>query len=756
MIRLIRIAFLGMIALLGVSAFIWSQQKTSADVLVVSGLTQVSDALQLDVSISPPISQPGSALQLNANLINFDAQTHAPEVVFRLPAGVSFANQALPIGATMNMQTNSLHWLPVLQANGGSQQFALSLRVETVDIANPNREVTAVIKLNGAEETVSAPFWSGIEPAIESIISPPQVSIGQPFQLRANVDGSGPITQHWDLGDGRVLNVNDPIVVFPAAGSFTVHLEANNPIASDSATKTINVVPHPAAQFTMSDLTPGAGQAINFINQSGGAFPLQYFWDFGDGNVSSEPSPNHQYDTIGTYEVHLRVWNEYGASDAYWPVTVGEPPVADMVVPESVPAGQQMAGTAFGDDSVIRFEWAMGDGRYKEGEQINHNYTQQGDYYITMIAVNEFGGTEVGRWIHVDEGMLHQYLPIIMSSTEMTTTTNANDALLGLNLPPVELDAPFVMQPLDIPAGTPPIEQLYIYINEARHQFNLPPLQNDAALNAIGQGHADDMAAYGFTAHIGSDGSTSAERYIWHQYPGGYAGEATAWGFEHPYQAVEFWVNSPSHRRIILNEAATSVGVGFTANVNAPNVWYWTAEFGNAYAAPEAPVLRLQQPAPNTEAMVTTAVTYGWNWPAKLSGNQKFVVYLLTNQGAFPVAEVTEPQNRTFYGITLAANDLRTGKSRLQVMPGRYQWQVKLEDGSVLVESEPVPITLLLDPDAPTATPKPTETGTAVAPTAVLPTVTPTTEGLPATPLPPSPTPPPPLFTATPVSQSQP
>ena len=63
-------------------------------------------------------------------------------------------------------------------------------------------------------------------------------------------------------------------------------------------------------------------------------------------------------------------------------------------------------------------------------------------------------------------------------------------------------------------------------------------------------------------------------------YGGGYAGEATAWGYSEPIPVVEFWVNSPGHRDFILNPEATEVGLGFAVNYNAPSVWYWTVEFG--------------------------------------------------------------------------------------------------------------------------------------------------------------------------------
>lgn len=750
MVRRIRLFAFALLLLLGFAFWIKAQQETAADVLVVSGLLQVSQSLQLNVSISPPFSQPGNTVQLDAVLTNLEQVTHAPEVVFHLPHNLALDSRNLPAGVTVNVQRQTLHWLPIVAAHG-SQQITLPLRLETAVINQPNQELTVILKLNGVEESSITTFWAGIPPQIEAILSPPQVSVGQPFQLRAHISGSGPFTQAWDLGDGRSLRVHDPIVLFPLPGVYEVRLDVSNPLSTASKTQLIHVVPQPVAQFTLDDLTPGVGQEVHFVNESGGAQPVEYFWEFGDGATSYEANPRHSYAGLGTYQVHLRVRNQHGESNAYWPVVVGQLPTADMVVPSSIPAGQLMPGQAFGDSSVLRFEWAMGDGRYHEGTQINHTYTQSGDYYITMIAVNEYGHTEVGRWIHVDPGLLSLYLPFISNGAGAEAAA-AEDILAGLDLPPVELEQPFVLAPLEMPPNSAPAEQLFIYINETRRQFNLAPLQNVTLLSVAAQNHAADMAAHGFTAHTGSDGSSPEERFIWHGYSGGYGGETTAWGFEHAWQAVEFWVNSPSHRRIVLNEAATDVGVGYFVDFNAPNVWYWSAEFGNGFAAPALPALRLQSPAQNTEALMTTAVTYGWNWPTPLNGSQRFVLYLHTVQGAFPIAEVGQPERGAYYAVELSADNLTTGSSRLQLLPGRYEWQVKLEDGSVLAESDRRSVAFLPDPNAPTATATPTESATPLPPTPTTPTATPTLAWPTDTPPPPTPTSLPPLVTTTPNS----
>lgn len=747
---------LALLAGLAVLAGYWSQTAVLAQAVSGRGAASISGPIQLDISITPPAGSPGNVLQMNVQVINQSSGAYTPNIQLHLPHGLVPDSMAFPAGMSLNLTNNSLDWQPVLAA-GSTQQFTLPLRVETADIDTPEKMVTAVINYDEQELQAAAALWLGVAPQIKAILNPPQVAVGQPFQLQAETDGSGPISQTWYLGDGRRLDVTNPVVVYSVPGLYEIKLQATNPLAAVSQTSTISVVPHPAAQFALDDDTPAANQAVTFINQSGGQPPLSVLWDFGDGSVSSEMTPAHQYGQPGTYQIHLTIQNQYGTSEAFGTVTVGEPPVADLVVPESVPMGQSFAVQGFADDSANRFEWYLGDGRSYEGETVTHTYNRSGDFYITLVAINEFGGTEVGRWIHVEPGILQVYLPLILNQLDGLFSGNtqpSEDEALLPDLPEVALDQPFVMQPMALPAGSYPAEQLYLYINEARKQFGLRPLTNVGDLASVASRHAADMGTFGFTGHTGSDGSTPAERYIQFAYPHGYAGEAVAWGFEDPRAVVEFWINSPAHRRILLNEFATDVGTGFVSNVNAPNIWYWTAEFGNQFAQPPSPILRVQQPAAGMSAMVTSAVTYSWNWPAPLQPGQQFGLYLRTGEDEYRVATVTQPAMGTLYSIQLAAMDFHTGLQPLVVLPGVYEWQVRLEQGgAVLASGGPRPITLTADPDNPILIPTPEVTATAVtplpSPTPIL-TPTPTAVIPTATSQPAQPTSPPPLIVATP------
>ncbi len=746
MMRMMRI---GLLVVLGVclTAFVSSRHQVIAATEVSDmGLAQISGPVQLDVSLSPTAVQPGEMIQLTVTVANLGQVAQFPEITFQLPPALSLDSMLLPQGMTVNLTANEMDWLPVLPANGGRLQFTLPLRTGAADVAHPEQAVTAVILIDGTQFTAQAGFWLGIPPQVGKISAPSQIAVGQPVQLRAEPTGSGPFTQSWQLGDGRQVDVSNPPVVYPMAGFYQVEVTVENAVGSATGKQMVTVVPHPAAQFTANDFSITANQPIAFINQSGGQPPLAYQWDFGDGTTSNELNPIHAYSNPGNYQVMLVVENEYGRSEAIWQVTVGTPPTADLIIPESIAAGRPFTAQAVGDDSVTRFTWFMGDGSAYEGSQINHTYMQTGDHYIILTANNEFGGTDIGRWIHVDGGFFTYYLPAIFKAVTtgqpMASDSSTVSDGLGIQLPDVALDETFVLQPLALPNNLTQSEQLFIYINEARERFNLQPLKIVPTLNSASQQHTEDMAQFGYTSHTGSDGSTPAERLIWHQYNAGYAGEATAWGFEYPYQAVEFWVNSPAHRRIILNEFATDVGVGYTVNYGAPNVWYWTAEFGNQYGAATIPQLRMFSPEAGVEVLNSDLLTFGWNWPLPLTENQSFELELTTEETPILLETVVQPSLGTYYEVE---TDLLAYPSAI----GNVSWQVKLVQGATTqLAGEQRQLIVLPDPAIPTATPE------LLTPEPATPTPIPTATPTPASGRPTSTRsadrPPPPLITATP------
>lgn len=576
----------------------------------LSGYAVIEGPVKLEISVSPPVVSPGDEITLDIVATNQDGSPADPEITLALPTGLSFVEKRFPAGTTYNYQANTLTWLPILPA-GESQTLTLPYTVSVADLTQPEQAVFISVRYGDYDQSTTISYWSGLPPQATVQTAPAVGAVGEPIQLTANLNGAGPFTQVWDLGDGRRLEVDNPSVVFPLAGTYQITLYVANPLGVTSATSSVTIIPQPIAAFGVDDDRPVVNQPVQFINESGGEPPLTYLWDFGDGLASNIQNPTHQYTQPGTYQVRLIVQSTYGQVEATQLVTVGQNPTADFIIEEFAVTGQYVTAQAYTDDSVTEIVWDMGDGTRLEGTEAVHRYQRVDTFLVTMIASNEYGEVQVIKPINIAAGVFETHLPVVQRNIT-TIATNAGGSeivievapptepapvpesepildettLLQPVLPPLEsLPAEF-LQPVELPPQTPlpdtatPAEFLLWYINEARRLHGLLPLTYNYELSIAAQVHTGDMLRNPGVLHVGSDGSRPAERQVLYGYTGYYGGEAVAWGWESAIPVVEFWVNSPPHRVLLLNPYTNEVGVGYEASASAPNIWYWTAEFG--------------------------------------------------------------------------------------------------------------------------------------------------------------------------------
>ncbi|MFZ0546740.1 MAG: PKD domain-containing protein [Candidatus Promineifilaceae bacterium] len=700
---------------------------------------QETGAINLTMSVTPQSTTPGETVNLELLVSSGGSEAAIPEIQITIPNKLSFSSKDLPSGASFNFQANTISWEPVVPA-GSSSRLLVPLSVDVAELHEPVQAITALLVDGQNQQEYSTPLWIGTLPQVFIVFDPPQVAVGQPVQIRANISGPGPFTQYWSLGDGRVLDVNDPVVVFPTATTYQVSVDVSNPLGKVSASSLISVVPAPVARFSLDDATPAVNQMVTFTNESGGEGLIVHTWDFGDGTTSQEPTPTHAYTNPGSYQVTLKVENEYGQSETSQVVTVGQQPVADIVMVESAVAGTMINAQAFTDDSVTTISWDMGDGRTYEGPNINHVYWRAGDYTVTMMASNDYDSFQVTHLIHIEAGALAMYLPIVRKGGESDASSGIETNVLDPTRPEATEETPAERQtlvPYEFPPNMSQEEKLLAYLNQARDMNGLPPVSFNATVALAAQEHTIDMASNGFggipgtpefTPHTGSDGSSPALRLQRTGYQGGYGAEATAWGFQTAIEAVEFWLNNPPHRRILLNPYVDEVGVAYARNLDAPNIWYWTAVFASMSlpvvhvpeVVPTAPpatptpvgVLTLLGPPQNSEfALITNNnLIFSWSWTASLDAGQRFVVYLKSGR-TFQIGAVQESLGNNQY-------QFKTAVTNVPVSPGLYEWQVRLEDlrtGEVLEESPFWPVQFL---SAAEATPIPTSEGAEATPTA--------------------------------------
>jgi PKD repeat protein len=121
----------------------------------------------------------------------------------------------------------------------------------------------------------------------------------------------------WDFGDGNTSTLPNPNHVYTVEGSYTATLTVTD---NSGCSQTFSVFPAISVSLPLSDFrVPGTGQKCNDITIYFDNLSLNadgYYWDFGDGNNSTEENPVHFYGDAGIYDVSLTVYRN-GCIDTY-------------------------------------------------------------------------------------------------------------------------------------------------------------------------------------------------------------------------------------------------------------------------------------------------------------------------------------------------------------------------------------------------------------------------------------------------------
>jgi len=123
--------------------------------------------------------------------------------------------------------------------------------------------------------------------------------------------------------------------------------------------------------------------------------------------------------------------------------------------------------------------------------------------------------------------------------------------------------------------------QVVDLVNQVRSDAGLAPLAAAPELADSARRYASYMAAAGFFAHEGPDGSTLASRAEAAGYRGwSYLAENLAAGQPDPGSVVRAWLDSPGHRANILSSRVREIGVGYALRSGSKYGHYWAQELG--------------------------------------------------------------------------------------------------------------------------------------------------------------------------------
>jgi PKD repeat protein len=246
------------------------------------------------------------------------------------------------------------------------------------------------------------------------------VSLGKNSHASPSAGAGGPVVA------GRLAAARKALVLLLLPALALVAIACNNfvnpvrnryPIAGASATPETGTSPL-VVSFTGLGTDPEGK-------------PLTYLWEFGDGGMSTEQSPQHTYLKGGNFKATVTVKDDKGAADATTlSITVTQggnqaPTVGATGTPTTglAPLAVTFTSTASDiDGTIASYAWTFGDGGTSALQSPTHTYTTSGTFTATVTATDNLGATAKAN-VSIGVGATANKPPTASASANPTSGT---------------------------------------------------------------------------------------------------------------------------------------------------------------------------------------------------------------------------------------------------------------------------------------------------------------------------------------------
>lgn len=200
----------------------------------------------------------------------------------------------------------------------------------------------------------------------------------------------------------------------------------------------------PEAVFTYEPANPTPGEEVIF-DATASSDPEgdieSYQWNFGDGSEDTGRAVSHTFSDYGTNTVVLTVTDSFNQTSRYTQeVVVSGEPEADFTIEPNTPVVSSPVTFNGGassdpDGDIEEYEWDFGGGNVKTGETVEYQFSESGDFNVTLRVVDSVGNSDnVTKNITVTAGPTAQF------------TTDNQNVVIGED---VEFDASQSSDPND-------------------------------------------------------------------------------------------------------------------------------------------------------------------------------------------------------------------------------------------------------------------------------------------------------------------
>lgn len=200
----------------------------------------------------------------------------------------------------------------------------------------------------------------------------------------------------WDYGNGQRTTYTVPPFqsLYKDTGFYTVKIIVKDSYGCIDSARKLNYVqvtfPYPGYLSPDSVICPG--KTVTFQNTSIGR-GLNYFWQFGDGNASTDESPSYTYNLSGVYRPVLTATDINGCIDSFsLRSLLVDLPTASFDMSDSFSSCPPLL-VDFKNESnaYVSLLWDFGNGNSSTLSSPSHLYTDPGVYTVKLIAAGSGG-----------------------------------------------------------------------------------------------------------------------------------------------------------------------------------------------------------------------------------------------------------------------------------------------------------------------------------------------------------------------------
>lgn len=218
----------------------------------------------------------------------------------------------------------------------------------------------------------------------------------------SDLSTGNPTSWNWNFGNGNTSTLQNPTANFSSPGNYTITLTIRSGNNTNTVTKTayIKVFRNPTSNLSAAPTSGCTPLSVNFTDNStpGDGVINQWLWDFNDGSpASTQQNPTHIYNTVGQYDVSLKVTDNNGCSNTRLISNLVRPnPKPRAIISVSSPRTACTAPLTvnFRSNSIgqnLSYWWNFGDGNTSNLANPTHTYTALGVYDVSLRVIDQSG-----------------------------------------------------------------------------------------------------------------------------------------------------------------------------------------------------------------------------------------------------------------------------------------------------------------------------------------------------------------------------